>query len=76
MILDQTSGAIQQLATTAGLNVWTWTGISEAVVDRMFRTLAADSLVDGAITAQSLVCGGITADSLVDGMIAAQSEPN
>lgn len=32
MIIDWTSGAIQQLPTAAGLDVWTWSGVSAAPV--------------------------------------------
>ena len=31
MIIDWTNGAIQQLPTAAGLDVWTWSGLSAAV---------------------------------------------
>ncbi len=76
MILDQSSGAIQQLATTAGLNVWTWTGASEVVVAKLFKLIRAQSLVDGVVAAQGLVDGAIKGQSLVDGAVAAQAEPS
>lgn len=73
MILDQTSGAIQQLSTTPGLNAWTWAGTSELAATKRFCLAAAQSYVDGAVKTQSLVDGATEADSLVDGALQTQS---
>lgn len=76
MILDQSAGAIQQLATTAGLNVWTWSGVSDVIAIGTWSLAAAQVLVDGATSAQTRVDGSAISQVLVDGAVAAQSEPN
>lgn len=76
MILDQTAGEIQQLSTTAGLNVWTWSGISPVVVPGLFTLAAAQTYLDGALKAQSLVDGAVEGESYLEGAVVEQARPN
>lgn len=76
MILDQSAGAIQQLSTTAGLNVWTWAGISPVSIAGLFTLAAAQTYLDGALKTQSLVDGAVEGESYLEGAVVEQTRPN
>lgn len=76
MILDQSRGNIQQLSTTAGLNVWTWGGISPIVAAKLFTLATAQAYLDGALKAQSLVDGAVEGESYMEGAVVEQARPN